>query len=118
MFKIDDELRSRASMSKHDKISSKGHKRSVKNASAQKSTRLSNEEKELLKLQRNETFLKERMKPAGKFEYHYKPETMNDGTDVAAKIELNRAKVIAADKRKLKLRSRIVWRKIIVLLTG
>ena len=50
MFKIDDELRSRASMSKHDKISSKGHKRSVKNASAQKSARLSNEEKELLKL--------------------------------------------------------------------
>jgi hypothetical protein len=28
---------------------------------------------------------------------------MNDGTDVAAKIELNRAKVIAADKRKLKI---------------
>jgi hypothetical protein len=43
------------------------------------------------------------MKPAEKFEYHYKPETMNDGTDVAAKIELNRAKVIAADKRKLKI---------------
>jgi len=43
------------------------------------------------------------MKPAGKFEYIYKRETMNDGTDVATKIEINRAKIIAADKRKLKI---------------
>ena len=64
MFKIDEESRSRLSLSKHDKISSKGHKRPQKTESASKSARLTNEEKELIRMQKMETFYKERMRPA------------------------------------------------------
>ena len=62
-FKLDEEVRSRMSLSKHDMMSSKG-KRSGKNATPKNNSRLTNEEKELLKLQKMESFLKERMRPA------------------------------------------------------
>lgn len=103
LFKIDDELRSRLSLSKYDMMSSKG-KRSVKGGmTPSKTARLTNEEKEMLKLQKMETFLKERMKPAWQWTYTHEPESMVDGSDVCAKIDSSRAKVVANDKRRARI---------------
>ena len=44
-----------------------------------------------------------KMKPVENWTMSYPPEKMKDGTDVSKRIEINRSKQIAADKRKAKI---------------